>query len=108
MANKKSESKGFGVAALILGICGIIGAWIPILNWFSIPLGILALIFGIIAVVKTIAKGLGIAGIILGGLTIVVFIFINAILGAAIFTAANDTTVQQEMQTVFDNYNYTH
>ena len=53
-ANKKS---GLATAGLVLGIVGICLSFIPILNNASFFLGILALIFGIISLVKKTSKG---------------------------------------------------
>lgn len=81
------QGNGFGVAALVLGLVGlIIFSWIPGINLFTgIPLGILALIFGIIALSKAKSrggkgKGTGIAGVILGVLTIIASIAIYFVL----------------------------
>jgi len=106
---KKSESKGFGIAALILGIIGFGLAWIPVVNLFFIPLGILALIFGIVAIVKTTAKGLGIAGTILGGAIIIITIIMNVVVGAWVMNEANNSLNQynnelNELNRLLENY----
>jgi hypothetical protein len=109
MAEAKTGSKGFGIAAMILGIVGIVGSWIPILNWFSLVLGILAIIFGIIAVVKGKGKGQGVAGVILGGATVVIFLIINVILAAALTSTVdtvnktNWTDYQTQYQDLIEN-----
>ncbi|THV32068.1 hypothetical protein [Glycomyces paridis] len=81
------QGNGFAVAALVLGLVGlIVFSWIPGINLFTgLPLGVLALIFGIIAVVKSGSrggkgKGAGIAGIILGVLTLAASVVIYVVL----------------------------
>jgi hypothetical protein len=106
---KKKESKGFGIAGLILGICGLIGAWIPVLNVFAVPLGVLALIFGIIALVMTTSKGLAIASTILGGLTIIAFVLSYFVLFAAVDTAVNELNTEvdwTELNRMMEEYDY--
>lgn len=74
----QKTGNGFGIAALVLGIIGLLAGLIPVIGIFiGIPLGILALIFGIVAAVSSknrvnnAGKGTGITGIILGILAIV-------------------------------------
>lgn len=53
------QGNGFGVTALVLGLVGlIIFSWIPGVNVFTaIPLAILAIIFGIVALAKAGSRG---------------------------------------------------
>jgi hypothetical protein len=81
------QGNGFAVTALVLGLIGlIIFSWIPGINLFTgIPLGLLAIVFGIIAAVKAGSrggkgKGMGITGVILGVLTIVASIAVYFVL----------------------------
>ena len=79
----ENKGKGFAIAALVLGICAFVFCWIPVLNWI---LGILAVVFGIIALVKKAKKGMAITGLVLGavGLLVAIISFFGlAILGAA-------------------------
>ena len=101
----KSDSKGFAIAALVLGIVGIVGSWIPFLNWFSFVLAILAVIFGILAVIKTKAKGLGMTGLVLGGAAIVIFIIVNVLAVNAVNDAVNDWSEDpSSWQDVWDDW----
>ncbi|GAA3370832.1 hypothetical protein GCM10020367_19040 [Streptomyces sannanensis] len=66
---------GLGVAALIVGIAGVVFGLIPILFWISGLLGILALIFGLIGHSRArqglaTNKGMALAGTILGGVSL--------------------------------------
>lgn len=54
-----------GVAALLLGLIGVIVCWFPLLGWGGVGLGALAFVVGVVAIKKGI-KGLGIAGLLLG------------------------------------------
>jgi hypothetical protein len=71
------SGNGLGVAALVLGIIAIIGAWIPLLNIFSLIFAIIAICLGIPALIIGIAKGRpkapAIAGLALGIISAVVF-----------------------------------
>lgn len=65
------SGKGISVAALVLGILGIIGAWIPVVCYVTGILAILGLIFGAIGRKKSVAatgkaSGLATAGFVLG------------------------------------------
>ncbi|MEU6861086.1 hypothetical protein AB0B28_19695 [Glycomyces sp. NPDC046736] len=81
------QGNGFGVTALVLGLVGlIVFSWIPGINLVTaIPLGVLAVIFGILALVKSGSrggkgKGTGLTGLILGVLTIIAAIAIYFVL----------------------------
>ncbi|MCD0446777.1 DUF4190 domain-containing protein [Glycomyces sp. A-F 0318] len=81
------QGNAFGVTALVLGLVGlIVFSWIPGINLITgLPLGVLAVIFGIVAMVKAGSrggkgKGTGLAGIILGVLTLIASIAIYFVL----------------------------
>ncbi|GAB3649169.1 hypothetical protein [Glycomyces tarimensis] len=79
----QKQGNGFGVTALVLGIIGAVLAIIPAINIFTaIPLGILALIFGFIALGVSgkrggKGKGTGGVGVILGIVALAGSIAIN-------------------------------
>ncbi len=64
------DSKGMSIAALVLGILGIVGAWIPVVKYFTLVCAILGIIFGVKARQKAAAAGvptgLATAGFVLG------------------------------------------
>ena len=62
--NNKSESEGFGIASLILGIITVL-LFCTCISWIT---GILAVIFGILQLVKGNKKGMAIVGLITGGI----------------------------------------
>ena len=54
-----------GVAAVILGIIGVVVCWIPLIGWVGVLVGLLAVVLGILALKKGY-RGLGITALILG------------------------------------------
>lgn len=66
----QSNSKGMSVAALVCGILGIIGGFIPVVTYFTLVLAILGIVFGVIGRKKAAAageaSGLATAGLVLG------------------------------------------
>ena len=69
---EKKNSSGLAAAGMVLGIIGVVLSFIPIINNIAFFIGILALIFGIIGIVKKAGKGKAIAGIVLGILSIAI------------------------------------
>jgi len=73
----KKMRETFGITALIFGLMsipsGIIAAFVSIIGWLIPPI---AIIFGIIGIVKDDSKGMALAGLVLGivGLTIGLFL----------------------------------
>lgn len=70
-----------GIAALILGIVGIILRFIPWISILAIPIAVLTIIFGYMA--RKRGDSYGLVGIILG-VIILIFVVVSVIL-AAIF-----------------------
>ena len=62
--SNKSESEGFGIASLVLGLITVL-LFCTCISWIT---GILAIIFGIIQLVKGNKKGMAIVGLITGGI----------------------------------------
>lgn len=69
---EETKKSGFATAGLVLGIIGVCTSCIPIINNLSFIMGILAIIFGFIALAKKSGKGIVIASIILGVLAIAI------------------------------------
>lgn len=80
MAENAPQGKsGLAIAGLVLGIVGIVGSWIPILNNFSFILAALGLIFGVIGLVVVLrssgqkgGKGMAIAAVVVSLLACVI------------------------------------
>ena len=70
----KQERKVLGILAIIFGAMALIGSWMPIINNFSFVLAILALIFGLIgfAVNRKRPKTLAIIGTVLSVVSIAI------------------------------------
>lgn len=76
------------VAALVLGIIGLVFGLIPFFGWFMFPIWILAIIFGAIGLKKEQGKGMSLAGLIMGSSALLLnlfflfFLFLVGISGA--------------------------
>ena len=75
---EEKKNTGFATASMVLGIIAICTSFIPIINNASFLLGILALIFGIVAISKKSKLGKCLAGIILGILSIIITIALQS------------------------------
>ncbi len=103
-APAKSPSNGLSVAALVCGLIGIIGSFIPIVKYFTLVLAILGIVFGVIGKKKAAEAGnsntgLATAGLVLGiigtAFSAVGVICALACVGAA--NAAVDSGVAQDV-----------
>ncbi len=69
-APQGNSSKGLSIAALVCGILGLIGGWIPIVCYFTFVLAIIGIVLGArgmkIASETGEGKGLATAGLVLG------------------------------------------
>lgn len=85
-------TSGMAVAALVLGIVGVLTSYIPIANNGSFVMGILGVIFAIIGIVginkgKKKGRGLAIAGLVLSIVTLVVVLITQSFYGAVLDSA---------------------
>ena len=82
--------KGMSVAAMVLGILGMVIGWIPGLNWLGLPCAIVALVLGIIGRKKAKEVGaptcMATAGVVLGIISLTVVVL--AILCVIVFAGA--------------------
>lgn len=68
----ENEKKGnaFSVVALICGLLGCVGAFLPIITYFAWVIGVLGIIFGALGMKKSketnTGHGLAVAGFVLG------------------------------------------
>lgn len=86
---------GLGVAALVIGIVGVLIALVPFMFWLGAILGLLALIFGIIGMGKAnkgeaTNKGSALTGVITGALAIVISIVWVVVLATAVKDVAEE------------------
>jgi hypothetical protein len=70
----QKQRTGMAIAALVLGILGLLASPWPFGSYVAVLLSVLAVIFGIVAVRRPIGKGMAIAGLILGGLALIISI----------------------------------
>lgn len=87
-APHQPPSNPLATPAMVLGIVGLSISWIPFLGIFSLPLGILATVFGGIAVSKAtklggLKKSHAITGIVCGAVTLAVWFLFFLIFSAA-------------------------
>lgn len=66
-----NDGKGMSIAALVLGILGIVGSYIPVVCYFTTLCAILGIVFGIKGRKMSVAangkaSGLATAGLVLG------------------------------------------
>lgn len=81
---------GMAIAALVCGILGIIGSFIPIVCYFTLVLAIVGLVFGVKARKQQPGNGMATAGMVLGiiGVCFAVVGVICVICAAGIIGAA--------------------
>ncbi|MCL1839660.1 DUF4190 domain-containing protein [Candidatus Saccharibacteria bacterium] len=87
--------KGLAVAALVLGIVAVCGAWIPFLNIFSLIIAIVGLILGLIATIMGFAnkmggKAMALVGTILSVAGIAIFFISYVLLAKGVGDALDD------------------
>lgn len=61
-------ARAFAITALVAGIVALAAAWS---GWFAIVVGIVAVVFGILALRARQTRGLAVGGLVTGGLGIV-------------------------------------
>lgn len=80
---------GFGTAAFVLGLLGLLFSFIPIIGIIAWPMVLLAVVFGAVGLAKASSgratdRGLAIAGLICGLLGLMICILYAAAFSAAI------------------------
>lgn len=102
----QAESTGLYTAGFVLGIVGVVFAFIPLCYWIAYILGGLALIFGIIGLTKKIGGYQPIAATVLGAIAVIVGIVMN-ITAVRVVNEVVDTwsdAVDEAWNSVMDNY----
>ncbi len=91
-----------GIAALVLGVLGLLVCWIPFCSFFAFIPCVIGLILGIVDVVlkskKQLPKGIGIAGIVLNVISLIVIVIWTVVISAGIKEAGGLEAVQAEIQ----------
>lgn len=75
----EKKSRGFGIAAMILGILSIL---LICVQPFGVVLAVAAVVLGILGVVKTQGKGMATSGIVMGGISLVTGVVILIFFGS--------------------------
>ena len=101
---KQDESKVLGILAIVFGGIALIGSWIPILNNLSFMIGIVALILGVIGLIvnRKKKKILAIVGTSLAFASCVIVLVTQSIYGAAVDNAAKE--VKKTSQSIEKSY----
>ena len=103
-APARTPSNGLSVAALVCGLIGIIGSFIPVVKYFTLVLAVLGIVFGVLGKKKAAQAGstntgLATAGLVLGiigtAFSAVGVICALACVGAA--NAAADSGIAQDV-----------
>lgn len=81
MEKKKS---GMATASMVLGIVGLCIAFIPLLGYAAVLLGLLASVFGVVSLCRKAGVGKAIAGLVLGLIALVYAVVSIAALGKAV------------------------
>jgi hypothetical protein len=86
--SRQQPRNGLGAAALVCGIVAVVLSFIPVINWFTWPLGVLAVVFGAVGWGRAnkgqaTNKSMAIAGLVLGILSFFTFCLIYIIIGGA-------------------------
>jgi len=82
--------KTFGALALVFGLVALLAGWavmifLPFGDYILYALCGLAIVFGIIGIIKDDSKGMGIAGLILGIIAIFLWVILWVIIFVVIF-----------------------
>ena len=89
---ENNNAKSYSIAALVCGILGIVGSFIPVVCYFTFVLAILGIVFGVKGrkLAQPDQKGLATAGFVLGiiGTVIGALGLICVVCAVGIFSAA--------------------
>lgn len=95
-------SNGLAVAGFVLGLLGLLGSFIPVVNIVAIILAVIGLVLAGVGLARSrtvrAGKGLAIAGLALGVLGIIIAIAIDVSVGKAIDDVTN-TSVDTHVKT---------
>ena len=100
---KKSENNSFAIVALTLGIVSLILSFIPFVNVLSFFGGVVAIIFGIIALSKYQSKGMSISGLALSVLALIIMVFVDMLVFKDIYTEATREENLEKFDRVLQN-----
>lgn len=92
----KNEKKVCGILAIIFGVIGVIGSWMPFINNVSFVFGLIGLIFGLIGLVINLkrTKILSFVGALLSIATIIVVLVTQSMYSKAIDDAGKKISTE--------------
>ena len=109
MAYARPAANGMAVAALVCGIVGAVIGTVPFFFWLAAILGVLAVIFGFVALGKANRgegrKGMSIAGVVLGFVGVVLAIVQVVAFGALFDEVTEDPDFQRQIEELEDQFN---
>ncbi|MEV4602017.1 DUF4190 domain-containing protein [Amycolatopsis sp. NPDC049253] len=88
------RKNGLGVAGFVLGLVGLVFAFIPIIGVIAWPLTILGVIFGVVGIVRVNKgeadnKGMAITAVVLSAIGLVICVVWTVVVGAAVKDVAD-------------------
>lgn len=89
-----ASSGGLGTASLVLGIIAVVLAFVPVLLHIGFVVGVLALVFGIVALRRQNRRGL--VGVILGSISVVIALVFGTVYGVAFFSSLGISSQESE------------
>lgn len=83
----RQTRNGLGTAALVCGVIAAVVSMVPVVNWFTWPLGVLAIVFGAVGWSRAnkgeaTNKNAAVAGVVLGIVSFFTFCLVYVIIGA--------------------------
>ena len=82
--DKQPVSSGLAVASLAVGVFGFLLAWTGV---FGLPVAIVAVIFGVVALVSKQSQDMAVAGLVLG----IVSLLVSSVMLIVALTTTNNT-----------------
>ena len=78
----KGQGKGLGIASMVCGIVSLVACCLY--PYVGLVLAVVAIVLGIVQIVKNESKGMAIAGIICGAVTILLFIILLILMAVGV------------------------
>jgi lysylphosphatidylglycerol synthetase-like protein (DUF2156 family) len=107
--SQQNAGQGMGIAALVLGIVGVLVSFIPCVGIIAIIFGLLAIVFGAIGVLQArnnnVSATLPQAGFILGVLSIVIVIVVMVFIVAKVSSNIKEKDEKDKITQEFDSEN---
>src|SRR5450830_1865148 len=89
-------SNGLATAGFVLGLIGLLGSFIPVLNIGGMVIGVVGAVLAAVGLAKAkksgAGKGLAMAGLILGVLALIIGFVVNVAFANVVKNAADDVT----------------